>query len=88
MACKSSYLRQLRKNELNAITQQLKERRNYLQSEDNDKTIKRVVIRYILLKHSYKSYMDYCKVYENVQQSLINKKNNCNDSREYNIINN
>ena len=79
MACESSNLRQLRKNELNAITQQLKERRNYLQSEDNDETIKSVVIRYILLKHSYKSYMEYCEVYEYVQQSLINKKHNCND---------
>ena len=32
--------------------------------------------------------MEYCEVYESVQQSLINKKYNCNDSREDVIYNN
>ena len=32
--------------------------------------------------------MEYCEVYELVQQSLIDKKYNCNDSREAVIINN
>jgi hypothetical protein len=88
MACESSNLRKLLQDELNAITKQLKEHKKYSKSEDNDKTIKSVVNKYVLIKQSYKSYMEYCEVYELVQQSLIDKKGNCNDSREKGIINN
>ena len=74
MASESSNLHQLLRDELNAITKQIKEHKKYSKSEDNDKTIKSFVSKYLLLKQSYKSYMEYCEVYELVQQSLIDKK--------------
>ena len=87
IACESTYLRKLLQDELIAITKQLKEHKKYSKSEDNDKTIKSVVNKYVLLKQSYKSYMEYCEVYKLVQQSLIDKKRNCNDSRDIDQIN-
>ena len=74
LASESSNLRQLLGEELNAITKQLKEHKKYSKSEVNDKTIKSIVNKYVLLKQSYKSYMEYCEVYQLVQQSLIDKK--------------
>ena len=71
MASESFY--KLLQDELNAIKKQLKEHKKCSKSEDNDKTIKSVVNKYLLLKQSYKSYMEYCEVYQLVQQSLINQ---------------
>ena len=70
MACESTKLRQLLRDEFNAITKQLKEHKNYSKSKDKKGTVKSVVNKYVLLKQSYKSYMEYCEVYGLVQQSL------------------
>ena len=63
----------LRINERNALTDQIKKKHKETLSGADKKVIKNVVSKYILLKHSHKSYMEYCSVYKEIQESLIGK---------------
>ena len=67
----SSHYRQVRKNEMKALIIQIKKNKKETLSDADNKLINDVVSKYILLKHSHKSYMEYCSVYKEIQESLI-----------------
>ena len=78
----SSYFKQVRKNEIKALIDQIKNNKNYSVSDASDvNVIQGVVSKYILLKHFHKSYMEYCSVYKEIQESLIEKMKTCESSQ-------
>ncbi len=71
---------QERKNEIVDLVNQIKKDRKKDTLSDELKVIQKVVGSYILLKHSYKSYIEYCAVYNYIQQSLIDKIQTCENN--------
>ena len=56
---------------MKALIIQIKKNKKETLSDADNKLINDVVSKYILLKHSHKSYMEYCSVYKEIQESLI-----------------
>ena len=78
----SAYFKQVRKNEIKALIDQIKNNKKYSVSDASDvNVIQGVVSKYILLKHFHKSYMEYCSVYKEIQESLIEKMKTCESSQ-------
>ena len=72
----------MRKNEIKALIDQIKNNKKYSVSDASDvNVIQGVVSKYILLKHFHKSYMEYCSVYKEIQESLIEKMKTCESSQ-------